>query len=94
MTNQLSPILPFILLATGAGLLGGPVASFWSPKIWARSAIQRFAAGAVIAVVASDVIPEVERTGTVVGILGGLAAGGMVMIGLKWFVVKIEREEK
>src|SRR5687767_3031280 len=87
-------MLPYILLATGAGLLGGLVASFWKPKVRARSAIQHFAAGAVIAAVASSVIPEVERIGTVAGILGGFAAGGLMMIGLKWLVVKFERQEK
>ena len=69
-------MLPYILLATGAGFLGGLVASFLRPKVRARSAIQHFAAGAVIAAVASSVIPEVERIGTVAGILGGFAAGG------------------
>lgn len=92
--NQFSQILPFVLLATGAGLLGGLVAIFWNPKVKARSAIQHFAAGAVFAVIASDVIPEVERIGTIPGILGGLAAGGLVMIGIKFFVVRFEREEK
>lgn len=66
-------------------------AFFWSPKVRARSAIQHFAAGAVLAAVASNVIPEVERIGTVTGVLSGLVAGGLVMIGLKWLVVNFER---
>ena len=87
-------MLPYILIATGAGLLGGLVASFWKPKVGARSAIQHFAAGAVIAAVASSVIPEVERIGTVAGILGGFAAGGLMMIGLKWLVVRFENQDR
>jgi ZIP family zinc transporter len=94
MSRQLFLMLPYIVFATGAGILGGLVASFWRPKVRARSAIQHFAAGAVIAAVASNVIPEVQRIGTVAGILSGFAAGGLVMIGLKWFVLKFEREEK
>lgn len=56
--NDFLEILPNVLIAAGAGLLGGIFALFWSPKVWARSAIQHFAAGAVLAAVASGVIPE------------------------------------
>ena len=59
-----------------------------------RSAIQHFAAGAVLAAVAANVIPEVEAIGTLTGIIGGFVAGGLAMIGLKWIVVRWEREEK
>ncbi len=59
-----------------------------------RSAIQHFAAGAVLAAVASNVIPEVERMGTLTGVISGFVVGGLVMIGLKWAVVRLEREEK
>jgi zinc transporter, ZIP family len=90
----LQQILPYILIATGAGVLGGIVALFWAPKIEARSAIQHFAAGVVIAAVASELIPEVERIGTARGILSGFAAGGITMIGLKWLVLKFETFEK
>jgi len=59
-----------------------------------RSAIQHFAAGAVLAAVAANVIPEVEAVGTLTGIIGGFVAGGLAMVGLKWVVVRLEREEK
>ena len=62
--------------------------------MWARSAIQHFAAGAVLAAVASGVIPEAERTGSIFGILAGFAAGGLTTIGLKWLVLKFERKDK
>lgn len=75
-------------------MAGGIVANFWAPAVKARSAIQHFAAGAVIAAVASDLIPEVERIGTPAGILGGFAAGGLTMIGLKWLVLKFDRWEE
>ena len=87
-------MLPYILLAAGAGVLGGVFALFWSPGVRARGAIQHFAAGAVLAAVASNVVPEVERTGTFAGIMSGFILGGVAMIGLKWFVLKFEREEK
>ena len=94
MSGEFLENLPIILLAAAAGLLGGVVALFWSPKVNARSAIQHFAAGAVLSAVASSVIPEAEQFGTVFGILGGFAAGGIAMIVMKWFVVRFERKEK
>jgi zinc transporter, ZIP family len=94
MSNQLETILPYILAASGAGFLGGVVALFWLPGVKARGAIQHFAAGVVIAAVASELIPEVERVGTSSGILTGFAAGGITMIGLKWVVLNFERGQK
>jgi zinc transporter, ZIP family len=81
-------------VAAGAGVLGGVMAFFWAPRVRARSAIQHFAAGVVIAAVASGVIPDVEKTGTPLGILAGFAAGGLVMIGLKWVVLRFEKREQ
>jgi zinc transporter, ZIP family len=94
MSNHITLILPYILLAAGAGLVGGVLALFWSPGVRVRGAVQHFAAGAVLAAVASNVIPEVERTGTFLGIMGGFILGGLMMIGLKWFVLRFESEEK
>ena len=82
------------MVAAGAGVLGGVLAFFWAPGVRARSAVQHFAAGVVIAAAASELIPEVERIGTPFGILGGFGAGGLVMIGLKWLVLKFEKREK
>jgi len=94
LPDQLASILPYILLAAGAGILGSVIALFWNPKAKARSAIQHFAAGAVLAAIASNVIPEVERIGTLVGIISGFVAGVFLMVGLKWFVVRVERREQ
>jgi len=94
MPDQFLRILPYLIIATGAGLSGGLLAMFWSPNIKTRSAVQHFAAGAVLAAVASNVIPEVQHIGTITGVLAGFTAGGLIMIGLKWAVVKYERAEK
>lgn len=68
--------------------------AFWNPNITIRSAIQHFAAGAVLAAVASNVISEVERLGTLPGITGGFVAGVLVMIGPKWVVVRSKHQGK
>ena len=94
MSGQFQQLFPYLMIATGAGLVGGFVALLWTPGVKARSGIQHFAAGVVIAAVASDLIPEVEKTGTVSGVLGGFAAGGLAMIGLKWVVLEFEKYEK
>jgi ZIP family zinc transporter len=94
MPDQFSSSLPYILLAAGAGILGSVVSLFWDPSVKIRSAIQHFAAGAVFAAVASNVVPEVERMGTLPGIVGGFVAGGLLMIGLKWLVLRFERQGK
>jgi ZIP family zinc transporter len=93
LADQFS-FLPSVLLATGAGIIGSVIALFWSPRAKIRSAIQHFAAGAVLAAIASNVIPEVERIGTLTGIIGGFVAGGFTMVGLKWIIVRLERKEK
>ncbi len=94
MPDHLIEILPYLLFATSAGLLGGIISTFWNPNATARSAIQHFAAGAVLAAVATSVIPEAERIGTMTGVLSGFAAGGLAMIGLKWLVVRFEHKKK
>lgn len=85
---------PYLLIAATAGVFGGLVAFLWSPEITARSAIQHFAAGAVLAAVTGTIIPELERAGTTAGILSGFVAGGALMIALKWFILKFERAQK
>lgn len=70
------------------------ISLFWSPSANIRSAVQHFAAGAVLAAIASNVVPEVERMGTFAGIIGGFIAGGLLMIALKWIVVRLEHGKK
>lgn len=93
MSNQFS-FLPYVLLATSAGIVGGVIALFWKPKAKIRSAIQHFSAGAVLAAIASNVIPEVERVGTLTGIISGFVIGGLAMILLKWIIVRLERKKR
>jgi ZIP family zinc transporter len=87
-------LILFVLIAAGAGILGGVVAVAWAPGVTARGSVQHFAAGVVIAAVALELIPEAQTMGTTLGILGGFIAGGVAMIGLKWAVLEFERRER
>jgi ZIP family zinc transporter len=58
LPDQFSSNLLYILLATGAGILGSVLALIWSPKAKIRSAVPHFAAGAVLTAVASNVAEE------------------------------------
>jgi ZIP family zinc transporter len=87
-------MIVFVLAAAGAGIGGGALARLWAPRVHARSAIQHFAAGLVIAAVASDLMPEILELGTTAGILGGFAGGGLAMIALKWGVLRLERRKR
>jgi ZIP family zinc transporter len=92
--EQFISSLPYIFAATGAGLLGSLVALFWSPNATVRSAIQHFTAGAILAAIATNVIPEVERMGTFAGIISGFIAGGLIMVVLKVITVRLEHGKK
>jgi zinc transporter, ZIP family len=94
LPDQFASSLPYILLATGAGILGSVISLFWNPNANIRSAVQHFAAGAVLAAVASNVIPEIERMGTLPGIVSGFVGGGLLMIWLKWRVVRFEKQSR
>jgi len=93
LADQFS-FLPYVLLATGGGIIGSAIALFWDPKAKIRSAIQHFSAGAVLAAIASNVIPEVERIGTVPQVISGFVLGGLTMMGLKWIIVRLEQKER
>jgi zinc transporter, ZIP family len=92
--DEVRLLVPYVLAATIAGIAGGLLAAWWSPGVKARSAVQHFAAGVVIAAVASGMIPEITQTGTLRGILGGFAAGGAAMIALKWVVLRFEKTSR
>jgi zinc transporter, ZIP family len=94
MSDSFSSSLPYLLMASGGGILGSVVTLFWNPNVKIRSAIQHFAAGAVLAAVAASVIPEVEQMGTLPGVIAGFVAGGLLMVGLKWLVVRFEQQGK
>lgn len=88
-------IFTYVAAAAAAGVLGGFLAALWAPGRRVTSYIQHFAAGVVIAAVALQVAPEIQRAGIHPAlVLGGFASGGLFMIGVKWATLKIEERER
>jgi len=82
-----------LLMAVPAvvALVGGVVAALWHPSARARSLIQHFAAGVVLAALAVELLPEIEREhapGLVLGL--SFALGSAFMFGLKLLTERIE----
>ena len=82
-----------LLMATPAivALVGGVLASVWKPDHSMRSLIQHFAAGVVLAVLAVELLPEIEREhapGLVIA--GAFALGSLFMYGLKLWTQRLE----
>lgn len=74
-------------------LLGGVLASVWSPSHQARSMIQHFAAGVVLAALAVELLPEIERehaSGWV--LVGSFALGSLFMYGMKLWTLRLEHQ--
>ncbi len=73
-------------------LMGGVLALFWHPSHRARSLIQHFAAGVVLAALAVEVLPELQREHAPGWVLiGAFMLGGLVMFGLKVWTEGMER---
>jgi ZIP family zinc transporter len=74
-------------------LLGGVIASIWKPSHTTRSLIQHFAAGVVLAALAVELLPEIEREhapGLV--LIGSFALGSLLMYALKLWTIRLERQ--
>jgi len=82
-----------VLMAIPAciALLGGIMASLWRPSHATRSLIQHFAAGVVLAALAVELLPEIEREqapGMV--LIVSFASGSLFMYALKLWTIKLE----
>ncbi len=76
-------------------LAGGVLAAVWRPSTSARSLVQHFAAGVVLAALAVELLPEIEREhapGIVLGI--AFALGSLFMYGLKVLTKRLEAREE
>ncbi len=72
---------------------GGVLASAWSPAHQTRSLIQHFAAGVVLAALAVELLPGIEREHAPGLVLAGsFALGSLFMYGLKLWTLRIEHQ--
>ncbi len=77
------------LVALGGGIL----ASAWKPSHQTRSLIQHFAAGVVLAALAVELLPEIEREHAPGLVLAGsFALGSLFMFGLKLWTLRLEHQ--
>ncbi len=82
-----------LLMAVPAAvaLAGGVLAALWHPSHQARSFIQHFAAGVVLAALAVELLPEIEREHAPGLVLAGaFALGALAMFGLKLVTERME----
>jgi len=82
-----------LLMAVPAtvALAGGVLAALWHPTHRARGLIQHFAAGVVLAALAVELLPEIEREHAPALVLAGaFAAGAVFMFLLKLLTERLE----
>ena len=85
--------LLIMLIPAVVALGGGVLASLWSPSHQARSLIQHFAAGVVLAALAVELLPEISREHAPGLVLAGsFALGSLFMYGLKLWTLHMEHE--
>ncbi len=82
-----------MLVPAGIALFGGIIASIWNPNHPTRSLIQHFAAGVVLAALAVELLPEIEREhapGLV--LIASFALGSLLMYALKLWTIRLEQQ--
>lgn len=87
----------FLIMAIPAlvALGGGVLAAFWTPSHPTRCLIQHFAAGVVLAALAVELLPEIEREhAPSLVLVACFAAGSLFMYGLKIWTMGLEHQAK
>lgn len=85
----------FLIMAIPAvvALLGGVLAAVWTPHHQARSLIQHFAAGVVLAALAVELLPEIEREhAPSLVLVASFALGSLFMYGIKLWTMHLEHQ--
>jgi ZIP family zinc transporter len=92
LTLNLSDLM-LMLVPAGIALLGGIMAALWHPSHAIRSLIQHFAAGVVLAALAVELLPEIEREHAPgIVLIGSFALGSLFMYALKLWTLKLEHQ--
>lgn len=85
--------LLIMAIPAGIALFGGVLAAFWKPSHATRSLIQHFAAGVVLAALAVELLPEIEREHAPGWVLiGSFAFGSLFMYALKLWTLRLEHK--
>lgn len=85
--------LLIMAIPAAVALCGGVLAAVWSPSHQARSLIQHFAAGVVLAALAVELLPEIGREhAPALVLIGAFALGSLFMYGLKLWTLRIEHQ--
>jgi ZIP family zinc transporter len=80
-----------MLVPALVAVAGGFLAMAWKPGPQARSLIQHFAAGVVLAALTVELLPEVAREhASAVVVIGAFALGSLFMYGLKLWTMRLE----
>ena len=94
MPDMLGKVLLFLLFPIAAVILGGVVAAFKPPGRSVRSGIQHLAAGVVFAAVSIELLPDMIHDDGPVPAIIGFSVGLLLMLGVKEFAARIERNDK
>jgi ZIP family zinc transporter len=85
--------LLIMAVPAAVALVGGLLASAWSPRHQVRSLIQHFAAGVVLAALAVELLPEIQREHAPGLVLAGcFALGSLFMYALKLWTLRLEHQ--
>lgn len=90
MTSVLGQAALYGGIGAAAGIVGAVLGTLLRPSDPVQSTIQHFAAGVVLAGAALELLPEAIELGDEVAIVGGFAAGGLAMAGLKALTSRLE----
>ncbi|GGR27170.1 ZIP family metal transporter [Deinococcus ruber] len=92
MSAPLQQIFTLTLIPVAATILGGVAASYRVPAERTRSFVQHFAAGVVFAAVAGELLPEITKGHQPLGVVIGFVLGVLVMLGVRQFAERLERQ--
>jgi len=81
--HDLGRAILFVILPVAAAVLGSVVAGLHAPGPRLTSGVQHFAAGAVFAAAAGEVLPDLRRGGHLPAVIVGFVLGVAVLLWLQ-----------
>ena len=90
MPASLGTVLTYTTIPAIATIIGGFVATAYTPGRALSSTFQHFAAGVVFAAVAVELVPQLISSRELVPLIVGFAAGVGLMLGVRWMIGRLE----